>query len=378
MIRKGIVFYDLEWTANELLQIGAVCEENVFDKTILTKSEIHPKVTAKTYLQTRIGRNYTRCVYDLQNDKFLEAITLKEALQQFIDWLKLMKASQKEIILVSLGKADIPVIFQSFSRMNKDLDFLNTVTHFLDLQDYFKEHFPGLPVGLEILVQRYCSDKVYRFHSAVEDARATKDVFFELHSRGQLFSSTQLVAVSKDNTPTAFAPILKVRLNSMSFEMGDKELNFLSNKINPDSTSKLHQSVDVWIDILSTLPLFQIVDPPPCFMFMVGGWVVSQDVCQEGSYNMSTVNLLCFIGNSYWKIIFRPDTKSTFKRAKLCVAKPYSPFIISRGTPVIAKLQLKQNKAARVMYLLESDGISRSFEEAMAKVNATDEKFDAC
>jgi hypothetical protein len=235
-----------------------------------------------------------------------------------------------------------------------EAEFLQTCSQFVNLQDYLREHFVGLPLGLPDLVKLCCGHKVYRLHCAGDDAKATQDVFFQLHQqKADWVRNTQLVIIDEDKFGSEFAPGKKVRLNFVNFEMGGKEMSFLSCKINPLSTPKLVDSMSDWSNILATLPLFEKVDPPPCYMFSVGGWVTGHHLVEDaGGLSRTQVELLCSLDNSYFKLNFHPDSKATFMKRKLVLDLP-AVFAISVGTPLIARLQLKVGQDIRVMYIKE-------------------------
>ena len=91
VFQPGLVFYDLEWTGPELLQIGAVTSERSFMRTVLTDVDIHYKVAEKIKLETRYhgaGDERQREVYDCQIGKFMPTVSLKSALEDFLDWIK--------------------------------------------------------------------------------------------------------------------------------------------------------------------------------------------------------------------------------------------------------------------------------------------------
>lgn len=357
--QKGLVFYDLEWTGTELLQIGAVCCEDSFERTILTKRDIHPKVTASIFLQTRmkvcVDPPYaiTREVYDCQRDIFLPSCKSKDALEQFLTWMKGIKTTCGQIILVSHGNLDIPILHQSFAEHDMDAEFLQTCSHFVNFQEYLREHFVHLPLGLPALVQLCCGDQVYRLHCAVDDARATQDVFIKIHQKKTDWEgNTQLVVFDEEKFGFEFATIKRVRLTFMNYEMGGKEMMFLSIKINPSSIPSLLDDMSDWDTILATLPLFQKVDPPSCHMFSVGGWVTGHHLVEDVGPASTEVELLCSLRNSYFKLFFFPDAKATFGRRKLLLNLP-TVTKIPAGTPVTARLKMKAGQVIRVMYIKE-------------------------
>ena len=90
MFQPGLIFYDLEWTGAELLQIGAVTHEGQesFERTILTNADVHYKVAEKIKLETRCDGDGQRRVYDSQSEKFIPTVTLRSALEELLDWIK--------------------------------------------------------------------------------------------------------------------------------------------------------------------------------------------------------------------------------------------------------------------------------------------------
>jgi len=371
--RPGLVFYDLEWTGSELLQIGAVCSEDSFEQTILTKSDIHPKVSAKIFLQTRLGPDMAREVYDCQREIFLPSCQSKEALHLFMAWLKSIQTACGQVILISHGSVDIPILHQSFAEHDMETDFLGTCSHFVNFQEYLKEHFVGLPLGLNELVKLCCGPEVYRLHCAGDDARATQDVFFKLHQKKTDWDgNTQLVLTDMAKFGSEFAPVKKVRLNFITYEKGGKEMSFLSSKINPQFTPQLVDTMVDWASLLATQPLFEKVDPPPCIMFSAGGWVTDHHLVEEdGGLGRTVVELLCYLDNSHFKLQFNPDSKATFMKRKLLMDLP-TGFSISRGTPVIARLQLKVGQGIRVMYIKEGVKEGGTLNDALGKIGQSE------
>lgn len=176
LFKSGLIFYDLEWTGQELLQIGAVSyddheEDREFERTILTENDIHFKVAETVLLETRHDKNGNRCVYDKRRDQFLKSFTLEDALKDFVDWIQHKYFKYGQIILVSHGSNDIPVIFQSLAKLDLDQIFLERVTELFNFQVYLHQYFPELPRSLLDLVKRVGCKETYFFHSALGDAR---------------------------------------------------------------------------------------------------------------------------------------------------------------------------------------------------------------
>ena len=169
IVRPGIVFYDLEWSDQRLLQIGAISSNKTFERTILTN--IHPSVTAKIFLQTCTGPDGRRQVRDCKTGQILQAVSLEEALKDFLMFLQEIYFSYGQLYLLSHGSEDIPILYSSFSQYNLDQHFLARVTSFVNFQDYLKTHFPCLPPSLAALVRICCPSSSYRLHTALDDAR---------------------------------------------------------------------------------------------------------------------------------------------------------------------------------------------------------------
>jgi len=383
IFQRGLVFYDLEWTGPELLQIGAVCLDHSFEQTILTKTDIHPKVSATIMLQTRLrpvkinGQWVTRReVYDLKKEAFLSTCTSREALGQFLNWLKSIRDKFGQSILISHGSVDIPILYQNFAKHDMEEEFLRSCSHFLDFQEYLKSVFPGLPLGLPALVQQLCDDKVYRLHSAMEDALATRQVFLKLHQmKSDWQENTELVITNDEKFGSEFAPFKRIRLRFINYEKECKEMKFLYIQINPEAIPQIVEDTSEWPTILSHLSLFQKVDPPPCHMFSVGGWVIRHHLVEGGRVASTRIDLLCYLGNSYFKCDFYPDSKATFMKKKLLLNLP-SVDAVPVGTPVIVKLKMKVGQVIRVMYIkeLDNEGNVGTLEDAIIKLNNASDK----
>ena len=148
LYQSGLVFYDLEWTGPELLQIGAVCGDRIFDRTILTKADIHFKVSEKIFLETRLDNEGQRQVYDSKSKKFLQSTSMLTALTDFLDWIQEIYFKFGQVILISHGSVDVPILVQSYGQFDLDDHFLERITTFLNFQDYLKAYFPGMPFAL--------------------------------------------------------------------------------------------------------------------------------------------------------------------------------------------------------------------------------------
>ena len=147
-VQTGLVFYDLEWTGSELLQIGAVADDSMFERTILTQADIHYKVSQSILLETRVDDQGKRQVFDISSGSFIPSCSLSEALGDFLDWLQYLYFKHGQVILISHGSVDIPVLLQSLALVDLDELFLERVTSFVNFQDYLKKYFGELPRSL--------------------------------------------------------------------------------------------------------------------------------------------------------------------------------------------------------------------------------------
>ena len=152
--QPGLVFYDLEWTGSELLQIGAVCGDRVYDVTILTQADIHFKVSEKIFLETRADGDGRRQVFDCKMQKFLSSTSMLAALTDFLDWIQEIYFKYGQVILISHGNIDVPILVQSFGQFDLDDLLLERITTFLTFQDYLKVYFPGMPFSLSELGEK--------------------------------------------------------------------------------------------------------------------------------------------------------------------------------------------------------------------------------
>ena len=150
MFQPGLIFYDLEWTGAELLQIGAVThgQGEYFERTILTNADIHYKVAEKIKLETRCSGDGQRRVYDSQTGKFIPTVSLKSALVDLLDWIKTIYFKIGQVILISHGSLDIPILIQNFAKYDLDVEFQERVSSFVNFQDYIRRYFTGLPYAL--------------------------------------------------------------------------------------------------------------------------------------------------------------------------------------------------------------------------------------
>jgi len=360
MFQTGLIFYDLEWTGAELLQIGAVthgCLES-FERTILTNADVHYKVAEKIKIETRCDGDGRRRVYDSQSGKFIPTVSLISALEELLDWIKTVYFKVGQVILVSHGSLDIPILIQNFAKYNLDDEFQERISAFVNFQDYIKMYFIGLPYALADLVKVCDLQKSYRQHSAIDDAKALHDVFLKLHEdpKKKWKSNTALVLTDVLKFGFVFDELPKVSLSFVVFEKGSKYIRELTTKLKkPKSQITYLETIQDWIGYFKMLRLFDKVGVPSCFMFHVGGWVKSHRTIEEnGATKVTVIDLLCFIENIFFTLAFHPTSQATFMKRRIDLADP-SAQVIPPGHLVKVKVQLKEGKEPRVMYLLPGD-----------------------
>lgn len=319
------MFYDLEWSGAEIVQVGAVVAltGETFDRTIVPQRNIQSKVSEKIQLYTQEMGDGSgeRVVFDKVTGKVVPSLPARLALHQLLAWLlKVRTASHPaQLILVSHGTLDIPVLHANLTVHGLDEQLLDTVTQFLDLQAYIRQHWPGLPLGLADLLQQFIPDNQFRLHSALDDAKAAMAVFFALHSTASLQEdpltpTTQLVRA--DIEGAQFCEFKRIKLSFVSFEPGAKEICILSTQLNkaahPSGEPQYVETLSDWVGLLSSLPLFRSVDPPGCFMFYVQGWVTHHHLVERDGVKARTeIRLLCFLGLTYFSLQFYPDQKTS-------------------------------------------------------------------
>ena len=104
-----LVFYDLEWTQNEIIQIGAVCGNADFSQSIRPSGKIDPFVRKKIKLDVRRDPAGHWQVYDLVRKQFLPTVDPRPGFERFLDWLE--DVSQGcPLYMVSHGNSDILVL----------------------------------------------------------------------------------------------------------------------------------------------------------------------------------------------------------------------------------------------------------------------------
>jgi len=360
--QDGLVFYDLEWTGSELLQIGAVHESESFERTILTNSDIHYKVTEKILLKTIVDTENNRQVFDCSRNITLKSSSLESALGDFLDWIQDVYFRIGKVILVSHGCNDIPVLYQSFCQVNLDELFLERVTDFVNFQDYLKAYFPELPVALFELVKTCQLKENYRLHLAIDDSRALRDVFHKLHEDNSKFNSnTSLVLTNITKFGFDFKVSSKVSVPYVVLDKNCKQMKLLSKLVNKKAEIQLVKCISDWSEKLKNCKLFEKVMPPNCFMLCVDGWivqhcnVVDSDSGDSSIRKVSTIiELLCYLGETLFFLKYFPNSQSTFMKRKLLLNDQRN-VPLQQGTKIIAKIQLKSDKEPKVMYLLPGE-----------------------
>lgn len=205
-------------------------------------------------------------------------------------------------------------------------------------------------------------------------------MFHQIHARKDDWTSnTSLVLTNFKRYGFVYEPSSPPTLPFIDFEKDSKFLVQLSRFLNPDGRPKLLVNIeDSWRNALRRVcPLFSKVLLPRCMMLSVDGWVTRHQLVTDlpGSGDNSprtVIGLMCFMESVFFLVRFYPDTKSTFMKRKLLLTKDEDPSKLSRGTKVVAKIQLKYGKDPRVMFLLPGSPSIMKLEEALVNLNTTD------
>ena len=381
IFKKGLIFYDLEWTGSELLQIGAVDETgNTFETTVLTDQDIHVKVAEKIQLETRQDSNGNRGVFDKRNQKFLNTTSLYQALQDFLDWIQKIYFHHGQALLISHGSHDIPVLFQSLAKFNLENLFLERTSEFVNYQDYLRRYHPSHPQALSDLVKLVHPGKSYNFHSALEDARALADVFFTSSNRKHDWrSNTSLVITNHSKFGFEYEASPPVVIPFVDLEKNSRFVSQLADLLNPAPGARPVVISDDWrVLVGGECRLFRRVMLPRCMMISVDGWVMSHQL----EDNETVIHLLCVIKKKLvFKIQFRPDAKSTFMKRKILLNNKKTEssgdnnvHVFQRGTKITAKIQFKENKNPKVMFLLSNKEVFGQLEDIMKEISMQKEE----
>ena len=92
-IHKGplLIFYDLEWSFSDIIQIGASCEKGDFSQAVRPSGKVNYAVKKKIKLDVKVGPTGKRQVFDVKRRMFLPTLDPRDAFMDFLDWLEDLK-----------------------------------------------------------------------------------------------------------------------------------------------------------------------------------------------------------------------------------------------------------------------------------------------
>jgi len=340
-----LVFYDLEWTQNEIIQIGAVCENSDFSQCIRPSGRIDPFVKKKIKLDVRKDPTGEWQVYDIVRKQFLHTVGPREGFEKFLKWLEDI-SNGSEVLMVSHGNADILVLDRNFARFDLDQRLYQIVTKYVDFQKYLAAYFQDISrLSLLELVKIFCNDQIFRLHCADEDSKALMSVFSNMHQMRGVSSQTYMRNIDK---------LKKVYVKSVTIPKSSKEIKDIANHLNPDSKYVLLSSIYGVYNIFVASPLFKVIEHPENFKFEVSGYCVNHKTERYASRNYANksedeykertrLDIACHIGNAYFILThhIQAGAKSQFnlvrkegtgKRTLLTTGSPVSVMILVTST----------------------------------------------
>ena len=337
-----LVFYDLEWTQNEIIQIGAVCGTSDFSQSIRPSGKIDPFVRKKIKLDVRRDPAGYWQVYDLVRKQFLHTVDPKPGFERFLSWLEEVSEGCP-VYMVSHGNSDILILDRNLSRFDLDQRLYRIISKYVDFQKYLTLQFKDISrMSLLELVKIFCNNQIFRLHCADEDSKALMSVFNNMH---------QMRGVTSEEFMRNINKMKKVYIKSVTIPKNSKEVKEIANHLNPGSKYVLLPSIFGVYNIFVSSPLFSIVEHPENFKFEVSGYCVSHrsERCPARNYKnedetkeRTKVELACHIGNAYFLL-----THHIASGAK-------SPFNIVRKEGAGKRIVLDSGTPVSVMILVTS------------------------
>jgi len=295
-----LVFYDLEWSNNEIIQIGSVCGDERFSLCLRPSGRIDPFVRKKIKLDLREGPDGERQVFDMTRKTFLPTVRPDVGLDLFLTWIEKLATPDRKVILVSHGNADILVLDRNLSKFDMEERLYRLVSNFVDFQEYLARHFKDISsrMGLKHLLGIFCKGQTYRLHCADEDSAALQQIFLNLHT---------MRGVLKSNYLKNAANMRKVLLRSISLPKSCKEIKELAGRLNPGSQYVLLPNIFGVFNIFASSPLFTKIELPENFQFEVSGYVISHAkeryIVRQEYKERTKIELACYIGNAYFLLV---------------------------------------------------------------------------
>ena len=362
-----LVFYDLEWSSNEIIQIGAVCGTADFSQCIRPSGKIDPFVKKKIKLDVRKDPAGHWQVFDLMRKRFLPTVNPREGFDKFLSWLEDV-GEGSDLMMISHGNADILVLDRNLARYDLDNRLYSIVSKYVDFQKYLAVNFKDIShLSLLELVKIFCNDQIFRLHCADEDSKALMSVFTNMHQMRGVSSSDYMKNLDK---------LKKVYIKSVTIPKNSKEIKDIANQLNPGSKYVLLPSIfGVYNNFVSS-PLFTIIEHPENFKFEVSGYCVSHRSEKFATRNYSSkkedeykertrVELACHIGNAYFILVhYIPSgAKSPFNLVRKEGAHNHKRIVLSSGSPVSVMILVTSTNYVKV------DDISVNYEKKLVDIN---------
>ncbi|KAJ1162368.1 hypothetical protein NDU88_002836 [Pleurodeles waltl] len=161
-----LVFFDLETTSLtkdcEIVQLAAICGEKTFDRYILPVRGMSAGASRVTGLTVSGG--VLRLLH-----RPLHVVPLREALVQFLEWLK----GFGQCLLVGHNSKtfDAPRLLLQLDKKGLAETFCHTVLGFLDTLPYFRETRPHLPNHRQQTLASELLKVKYNAHRALDDVK---------------------------------------------------------------------------------------------------------------------------------------------------------------------------------------------------------------
>lgn len=355
-----LVFYDLEWTQNEIIQIGAVCGNADFSQSIRPSGKIDPFVRKKIKLDVRRDPSGYMQVYDMVRKQFLPTVDPRRGFENFLSWLEIVSGGCP-LYLVSHGVNDILVLDRNLAKFDLDQRLYGVVSKYIDFQKYLTLHFKDISrMSLMELVKIFCNSQIFRLHCADEDSKALMSVFTNMH---------QMRGVGSEEYMRNITRMKKVYIKSVTIPKNTKEIKEIANHLNPGSKYVLLPSIFGVYNIFIASPLFRIIEHPENFKFEVSGYCVSQ---RSERYNpkkdddtkvRTRIDLACHIGNAYFILThyIASGAKSPFNIVKQ--EGSGKRVVLESGTPVSVMVLVTSTNYVKV------DSLSVNHEKKPVDIN---------
>lgn len=346
-----LVFYDLEWSNNEIIQIGAASGDQRFSLCLRPSGRIDPFVRKKIKLDLREGSDGERQVYDMTRRTFLTTVRPEVGLDLFLTWLEQLASGQSRLILISHGNADILVLDRNLSKFDMEERLYRVVHNFVDFQDYLARHFKDISsrMGLKHLLGIFCKGQTYRLHCADEDSAALQQIFLNLH---------RMRGVLKSNYLRNAANMRKILLRSISLPKSCKEIKELAGRLNPGSHYVLLPNIYGVFNIFASSPLFTRIELPENFQFEVSGYVIShvreRYVVRQEYKERTKIELACYIGNAYFLLVHLINSNVKSDLNLLQKTGDIGRIVLAPGSPVSVAILVTSTNYVKVVEIVEA------------------------